>query len=54
MSPFQPLKLPNGAVIPNRIAKAAMEENLAHPDQTPSDELLRLYHAWAGAAPACC
>ncbi len=47
MSPFQPLLLPNGAVIPNRIAKAAMEENLANPDQTPSDELLRLYRAWA-------
>jgi 2,4-dienoyl-CoA reductase-like NADH-dependent reductase (Old Yellow Enzyme family) len=47
MSPFQPLQLPNGAVIPNRIAKAAMEENLATPDQTPSDELLRLYRAWA-------
>ncbi|WP_236207582.1 NADH:flavin oxidoreductase/NADH oxidase family protein [Pseudomonas tohonis] len=47
MSSFQPLQLPNGAVIPNRIAKAAMEENLANPDQTPSDELLRLYRAWA-------
>lgn len=47
MSPFQPLQLPNGAVILNRIAKAAMEENLATPDQTPSDELLRLYRAWA-------
>ncbi|UXY51860.1 NADH:flavin oxidoreductase/NADH oxidase family protein [Pseudomonas tohonis] len=47
MSPFQPLQLPNGTAIPNRIAKAAMEENLANPDQTPSDELLRLYRAWA-------
>lgn len=47
MSPFQPLQLPNGAVIPNRIAKAAMEENLADQDQTPSDSLLRLYQAWA-------
>ncbi|MCO6056823.1 NADH:flavin oxidoreductase/NADH oxidase family protein [Pseudomonas sp. MOB-449] len=47
MSPFQTLQLPNGAVIPNRIAKAAMEENLANQDQTPSDELLRLYQAWA-------
>ncbi|MDD2057381.1 NADH:flavin oxidoreductase/NADH oxidase family protein [Pseudomonas sp. GD03860] len=47
MSPFQSLPLPNGAVIPNRIAKAAMEENLANPDQTPSDELFRLYQAWA-------
>ncbi|QEY62925.1 NADH:flavin oxidoreductase/NADH oxidase family protein [Metapseudomonas lalkuanensis] len=47
MSPFQPLQLPNGAVIPNRIAKAAMEENLANQDQTPSNQLLRLYQAWA-------
>ncbi|MBI6944602.1 NADH:flavin oxidoreductase/NADH oxidase family protein [Pseudomonas putida] len=47
MRPFQPLRLPNGSVIPNRIAKAAMEENLADPDQTPSDQLLRLYQAWA-------
>ncbi|BAN49643.1 NADH:flavin oxidoreductase/NADH oxidase family protein [Metapseudomonas resinovorans] len=47
MSPFQPLQLPNGAVIPNRIAKASMEENLAARDQTPSDELLRLYQSWA-------
>lgn len=47
MTPFQPLQLPNDVVIPNRIAKAAMEENLANPDQTPSDQLLRLYQAWA-------
>lgn len=47
MSPFQPLQLPNGSVIPNRLAKAAMEENLANHDQTPSDRLLRLYQAWA-------
>lgn len=47
MSPFEPLQLPNGAIIPNRIAKAAMEENLANQDQTPSDPLLRLYQAWA-------
>lgn len=47
MTPFQPLQLPNGSVIPNRIAKAAMEENLANLDQTPSDALLRLYQAWA-------
>ncbi|MFJ4157850.1 NADH:flavin oxidoreductase/NADH oxidase family protein [Pseudomonas sp. NPDC089752] len=47
MKPFKPLLLPNGSIIPNRIAKAAMEENLANPDQTPSDQLLRLYQAWA-------
>lgn len=47
MSPFQPLQLPNGAVIPNRIGKASMEENLADATQGPSAELLRLYQAWA-------
>ena len=43
----QPLTLPNGAVIPNRLCKAAMEENMADGDQAPSRELLRLYRAWA-------
>ena len=30
-----PLALPNGAVIPNRVAKAAMEENMADAGQVP-------------------
>src|SRR5262245_4581624 len=47
MNPFESLTLPNGAVIPNRIAKAAMEENLADKDHAPSDRLIRLYSAWA-------
>lgn len=47
MSLFSPLTLPSGAVIPNRIAKAAMEENMADDDHAPSAELLRLYRAWA-------
>ena len=44
---FQPLHLPNGTVIPNRIAKAAMEENLADADHAPSQALIRLYRIWA-------
>ncbi len=44
---FQPLCLPNGAVIPNRIAKAAMEENLADADHAPSQALIQLYRTWA-------
>ena len=44
---FQPLSLPNGAVLPNRLCKAAMEENLAAPGQVPGADLLRLYGAWA-------
>ncbi|MDF3835637.1 NADH:flavin oxidoreductase/NADH oxidase family protein [Cupriavidus basilensis] len=47
MALFTPLALPNGAVIPNRLAKAAMEENMADADHAPSDALLRLYDAWA-------
>ncbi|OCP23603.1 MULTISPECIES: NADH:flavin oxidoreductase/NADH oxidase family protein [unclassified Ensifer] len=47
MSLFSPLTLPNGAVIPNRIAKAAMEENMADDDHAPSCALLQLYKAWA-------
>ena len=47
MSPFTPLTLPNGTRLPNRLAKAAMEENLADTDYAPSDALLRLYRAWA-------
>lgn len=39
---FTPLVLPNGTVIPNRIAKAAMEENMADADHAPSEELIRL------------
>ncbi|WP_175650665.1 NADH:flavin oxidoreductase/NADH oxidase family protein [Pseudomonas sp. Marseille-P9899] len=47
MSLFDPLPLPNGAIIVNRIAKAAMEENMADDDHAPSDHLIRLYRAWA-------
>lgn len=44
---FSPLPLPNGAIIANRIAKAAMEENMADADHAPSDALIRMYEAWA-------
>jgi 2,4-dienoyl-CoA reductase-like NADH-dependent reductase (Old Yellow Enzyme family) len=47
MTLFTPLTLPNGAVIPNRLAKAAMEENMADADHAPSEALIRLYKAWA-------
>ena len=36
---FSPLVLPNGTVIPNRIAKAAMAESLAGPGQLPDARL---------------
>lgn len=47
MSPFAPLSLPNGTLLPNRFAKAAMEENMADADHAPSSELIRLYQTWA-------
>ena len=47
MTMFAPLTLPNGSTIPNRLAKAAMEENMADADHAPSDALVRLYSAWA-------
>jgi len=47
MTLFTPLTLPNHTVLPNRIAKAAMEENMCDDDHAPSDALLRLYQAWA-------
>lgn len=46
MSLFSPLALPNGMIIPNRLAKAAMEENMADADHAPSPALIRLYRAW--------
>jgi 2,4-dienoyl-CoA reductase-like NADH-dependent reductase (Old Yellow Enzyme family) len=47
MNMFEKLTLPNGSVIANRIAKAAMEENMADADQAPSQQLMRLYQSWA-------
>ncbi|MEM9795959.1 MAG: NADH:flavin oxidoreductase/NADH oxidase family protein [Pseudomonadota bacterium] len=44
---MDPLTLPNGAVISNRLAKASMEENLAAPGQSPGDRLVTLYDRWA-------
>ncbi|MFG2156917.1 NADH:flavin oxidoreductase/NADH oxidase family protein [Streptomyces olivaceus] len=43
----EPLRLGSGAVLPNRIAKAAMEELLAVPGQLPGDALFTLYRRMA-------
>ncbi len=42
-----PLSLPCGATIPNRLSKAAMTEGLATPDGVPTPELERLYGLWS-------
>lgn len=47
MSLFTPLTLPNGTRIPNRMAKAAIEENMCDSNHAPSEGLLQLYKAWA-------
>jgi 2,4-dienoyl-CoA reductase-like NADH-dependent reductase (Old Yellow Enzyme family) len=41
------LALPCGAVLPNRLAKAAMTEGLADPQGRATAELARLYGLWA-------
>ena len=46
-SAFQPITLPCGQTIKNRIAKAAMEENMSVAGQLPGNELFRLYQRWA-------
>jgi 2,4-dienoyl-CoA reductase-like NADH-dependent reductase (Old Yellow Enzyme family) len=42
-----PLTLPCGAVVPNRLVKAAMTEGLATMDGVPTPELERLYGLWS-------
>lgn len=44
---FEPLVLPNGFSIPNRLCKAAMEENLCDTGQLPGPRLELLYKRWS-------
>jgi len=43
---FSPLALRSGATLPNRIAKAAMEEGMAGDSQLPDERLISLYRRW--------
>jgi 2,4-dienoyl-CoA reductase-like NADH-dependent reductase (Old Yellow Enzyme family) len=45
----QPLTLPGGAVLPNRLAKAAMSEGLADAANHATPRLVELYRRWAGS-----
>lgn len=45
----QPLTLPNGVVIPNRLAKAATSETLATYSNNPTEKHIRLYQRWAAS-----
>ena len=48
LSPLaEPLTLPCGLTLPNRLYKAAMAETLAAPNGDPSDALIQLYRLWA-------
>lgn len=44
---FSPFILPCGAQLANRLAKAAMEENMSDEGQIPGPAILRLYQRWA-------
>ena len=43
----QPLTLPCGVKLNNRIAKSAMSENMASRDNSPNDKIIQLYSRWA-------
>ncbi len=45
----QPLALPCGASLPNRIGKSALSEALGTPDARVSPELIRLYQRWSAS-----
>jgi 2,4-dienoyl-CoA reductase-like NADH-dependent reductase (Old Yellow Enzyme family) len=50
----QPLTLPNGAVIKNRLLKSAMSEALGTREGAPTPELNHLYKAWAEGGVGLC
>lgn len=43
---FEPLKLPCGVTLKNRIAKLAMSDSLGDGTSHPADEQIRLYQRW--------
>ena len=47
MTIADPLRLPCGASLPNRLAKGAMTEGLATPDGVPTPALQTLYRRWS-------
>jgi len=44
---FEPFTLPGGSTLPNRLVKAAMEENMASRGQLPGKPLFELYRRWS-------
>jgi len=47
MNLAEPVTLPCGAILPNRLSKAAMTEGLATPDGRPTAALEQLYGIWS-------
>ena len=50
----QSFRLPNGAVVPNRLAKSALSEALGTMDNRPTERLERLYARWADGGIGLC
>ncbi|TXH05344.1 MAG: NADH:flavin oxidoreductase/NADH oxidase family protein [Nevskiaceae bacterium] len=50
----EPFRLPNGVVVPNRIAKSAMSEALGTLGNQPTARLERLYARWADGGVGLC
>jgi 2,4-dienoyl-CoA reductase-like NADH-dependent reductase (Old Yellow Enzyme family) len=48
------LTLPCGVVLPNRIGKSAMSENMAYPKFTPGDKFYRAYKMWIDGGTGLC
>ena len=46
------IKLPNGSVIQNRIAKSAMSENMANLDNSPNSKIVKVYERWVEGNPS--
>jgi 2,4-dienoyl-CoA reductase-like NADH-dependent reductase (Old Yellow Enzyme family) len=49
---FQPLELPCGTILKNRIAKSAMSDSLGDGCGNPTEAQIRLYERWAGGGVA--
>lgn len=46
MNLSDPITLPCGITVANRIGKSALSEGMAHPDGRPSEALFKLYEEW--------
>lgn len=44
---FDSLTLPNGMILKNRIAKAAMEESMSDADLLPGQDIIKTYRRWS-------